>query len=175
MKIDRIIIEGCDGTGKTTIANQLARIYHPRFRIIHVGPPKGKNNVTKYHDAINHYNSLTNEKNVIFDRFMIGECIYGPLKRGYYPYWIRKLEEKIRFNTILIILNASEELVKKRYDGDFITEDEIFFVLNGYRNEFTLSTIEHKMLIDVEKPGSIEFMFLEIKRLLKDENNTNYC
>lgn len=80
-----IIVEGCDGAGKSTFVDQLAtQVYKKmpaeRVRIEHKGPMTT--------DAINEYEGPLEDyypggsDTVLCDRWHIGEFIYGPMLRG---------------------------------------------------------------------------------------------
>lgn len=63
----RMIVDGCDGVGKTTYASRLANIYH--CDVIHMTAKSPKNLRAYLH-------RLRND-NVIFDRFFISEVVYS--------------------------------------------------------------------------------------------------
>ncbi|KKK93931.1 hypothetical protein LCGC14_2687940, partial [marine sediment metagenome] len=75
-----IILEGPDGGGKTELADHFIKAgyaYH------HEGPPPRR----RGWDALAHYGGLLerarrSRRDVVFDRFHLGETIYGPLTRG---------------------------------------------------------------------------------------------
>lgn len=71
-----VIIEGPDGAGKTTLARELCKRYDMAYH--HEGPPPDGANV------LHHYarQLLHAKKQTVFDRFHVGETIYGPLLRG---------------------------------------------------------------------------------------------
>lgn len=72
-----IIIEGSDGSGKTTLAQQLSR--QTGFPIVHQSYPKTEEEkkcmVGMYIQAIKE------NKNAIFDRCWYSEMVYGPILR----------------------------------------------------------------------------------------------
>lgn len=76
MKARHIIIEGPDGTGKTTLAKALCEGAGYAYR--HEGPPPA--GVTAYQ----HYAGILDrlEQPTLLDRFHLGELVYGPLLRG---------------------------------------------------------------------------------------------
>lgn len=72
-----IILEGCDGSGKTTLAKHLVEKYGLEYR--HEGPPPPDVHPLQYYGAIL---DAARGKNVVFDRFALGERVYGPVLRG---------------------------------------------------------------------------------------------
>ena len=75
-----LILEGPDGSGKTTLAQYFADIRG--FQIIHTGKPEpGENLLVSYATVLN--NAILSGKNVVFDRLQLGESIYGPIMRGH--------------------------------------------------------------------------------------------
>ena len=80
-----IVIEGCDGTGKTTFANVLADLIRMRLpqdevRILHYGPPV-RHPLEEYELDLEWYRPGCGT-HLIIDRLHWGEAIYGPLYRG---------------------------------------------------------------------------------------------
>lgn len=74
-----VIIEGPDGAGKTHLAQALANQHGLTYH--HEGPPPAGV------DPLYHYGSLLEEARatragVVFDRFALGERVYGPILRG---------------------------------------------------------------------------------------------
>jgi predicted ATPase len=72
---DLIVLEGCDGAGKTTMADALAA--HHGYAIVHATrTPEGIDLVAKY-SAI-----LARPGPLVLDRSFVSELVYGPLERG---------------------------------------------------------------------------------------------
>lgn len=72
-----IILEGPDGSGKTTLAKQLQARYSLKYH--HEGPPPTDIK------ALDHYGAVLDnlrQENVVIDRFALGERVYGPILRG---------------------------------------------------------------------------------------------
>lgn len=71
-----IILEGPDGSGKTTLAHELVRGHG--FKYKHHGPPQ-KDPLCEYLETLT---QVENEGgNWVVDRFHLGEQVYGPLLR----------------------------------------------------------------------------------------------
>ena len=70
-----VILEGPDGSGKTTLARRFVPL---GYEYRHEGPPP------KGVSAFEHYARLFAEakRPMVFDRFHLGELVYGPLLRG---------------------------------------------------------------------------------------------
>lgn len=70
-----VIIEGPDGSGKTTLAKRLCA--EQGYEYHHEGPPPS-------HAVFEHYARLLVETSspTVFDRLHLGELVYGPLLRG---------------------------------------------------------------------------------------------
>ena len=72
---DLIVIDGYDGTGKTTLARRLAAEHG--YRIWHASlTPDGTDLFARYHAII------TQPQRQALDRSFISELVYGPLERG---------------------------------------------------------------------------------------------
>lgn len=73
-----IIIEGCDGTGKTTLARKLVEMYRGYY--IH---NRRHRDVWPYHIAsLRQAIKMSRLGPVIIDRHWPSECVYGPVYRG---------------------------------------------------------------------------------------------
>lgn len=73
-----IIIEGPDGSGKTTLANQLSR--QTGYKIIHRTRPKTEEDKAIMMDE--YLQAIRSMENMIFDRCWYSEMVYGPVMRG---------------------------------------------------------------------------------------------
>lgn len=76
-----VILEGPDGAGKTHLAQELIR-QNPGLVYHHEGPPPmltGTDGLMRYYGA---QLDAARGHAVVFDRFALGELVYGPLLRG---------------------------------------------------------------------------------------------
>ena len=86
---DFIIVEGPDGVGKTTVAKYLAATYDLYYR--HVGPPEpGTSVFVQYAGHLLPQNLAASAvkprgvpRGMVWDRFYLGERVYGPEVRGF--------------------------------------------------------------------------------------------
>ena len=90
----RIILEGCDGTGKSTVAKILAKKYN--LDIVHMTGQDPKD--------YGFYRQSIRKTNVVFDRNLIGEMIY--------PIVFRRMNELTRAEFRTLIDMARNEGVK---------------------------------------------------------------
>ena len=72
-----IIIEGADGSGKTTLAEQLSK--QTKYPIIHKSNPKTE--MEKLSQMGEYLQMVRSSKNFIFDRCWYSEMAYGPVFR----------------------------------------------------------------------------------------------
>lgn len=108
-----IWIEGCDNTGKTTLAKKLAEAFNLDYT--HCAKPKTDNPFLEYSDMIDSI-----QKNSVFDRGYLGEFVYSNLWRGGCKITPKQFEEldlacHMKFQyTILIHATAPIEVIKDR-------------------------------------------------------------
>lgn len=72
-----IILEGPDGAGKTTLAEQLRTVYDLGYH--HEGPPPNGANPLWYYGGV--LNSFRGNR-MVMDRLALGERVYGPIYRN---------------------------------------------------------------------------------------------
>lgn len=150
-KYKRIILEGCDGSGKSTLGRALAEKlgWSLRDRIVRVGPGQ----VEGAHILD------TQESNMILDRcYFISDMIYEPIATGNKSVfdldrdrWERELEE----DTLIVYVTATETDLIERYrqDGDDIYDiKQILIADQRYHNFFMESKMNH-IKIDTSYSG----------------------
>jgi thymidylate kinase len=70
-----VVLEGCDGVGKSTLAQQLARDLG--FTIVHsTRTPNGVDLAERYQQI------LSRPERLALDRSFVSELVYGPLHHG---------------------------------------------------------------------------------------------
>ena len=145
-----VILEGPDGSGKTTLAKELQERFGLRYH--HEGPPPA-NIPPLYHYArvLEDYRG----SDVVIDRFALGERIYGPIirgKDGLGPEGWKLIRRQIAAAGAIEVLclpdyltvrenwskRSATELLKKtelfnqsyRAYSDFVLDDRNYFVYN---------------------------------------------
>jgi thymidylate kinase len=123
----RIILEGCDGTGKTTLAKKLQERYGIDY--VHVN----RQDPTSYE----FYNQTLSKTDVIWDRHFIGEMIYPTvfkrkpnLRMADFESLLTKARQE---KVVILILTAGEEQLiassKKRPEYEEVVKNLI--TING--------------------------------------------
>lgn len=72
---DIIVLEGCDGTGKTTLAAQLAERHD--YALVHSTRSSAGTDLAAKYRAI-----FASHERLVLDRGYISELVYGPLEHG---------------------------------------------------------------------------------------------
>ena len=113
----RIIIEGADGTGKSTVSNYLKEKYNLEYIHVNGNDP----------NTFEWYMDLLEKNNVIFDRHFIGEMIYPyifdrkcNLSQEQFDILLKKTKE---LNYNIIIMTEKDNVILKRLH-DRLNEDE---------------------------------------------------
>lgn len=70
-----VLLEGCDGSGKTTLADQLAGRYG--FRVVHSARSPDSIDLVQRHRAI-----ISAPGRLALDRSFVSELVYGPIFHG---------------------------------------------------------------------------------------------
>lgn len=167
----KIIIEGCDCVGKTTLIEKLKLKYSQSIVKHFFNPPK---NLTKEEQhnwcKTEYFNELNYSKfpiTMIYDRYYFGEQIYAPKYRNYYPNYINELEEELnKENAYLILLVANISDLHKRFDGKFININDMEEIQKKYNSLFQNSKIKNKYKYSTStyKPEELtEIIYNDIK------------
>ena len=116
---DFIILEGCDGVGKTTLANLLI---HKGYKSLHFDYDPHLSIKEKYQRIL----SKNYGANIVLDRSFISEMVYGPLRRGYSRLSDKDFSELLQMlnkrGGRVVLLDADPETIfdriQKRGDAD---------------------------------------------------------
>lgn len=137
-----IILEGCDKTGKTTLANYLSK---------ELGMPIKKFSApTPTEDPLMNYAAFLVAETTphIIDRFYLSELAYGPVKRGKSSITIvgkRLIEALIKeVDCMAIYCQRDPDHIMADFIKDnetFLTSDDILPILNQYQVELDSSTL----------------------------------
>lgn len=164
-----IIIEGCDGTGKTTLANKLIEDFKFSYNKENKPPYDG----FKYY--IDRATSFKSGDNIILDRFHLGEIVYPSIKKDRTPLDLTKqhLIERalIPQNTLLILGKTSKDFIINTFNtrGEtYVNEDEIDEIVRLFDIHYKESFL-NKIIYDVEKFNYNEIKY-KIEELSKIEN-----
>lgn len=156
-----LLIEGCDGVGKSAVIKELLLTGHFYASIKDSSPPKNKGQGKwRYKMELKLMNKC---RGFIYDRTLLSERVYAPLLRNYYPDYMGKLERKIKRHNYLILMFAKPEIVIQRYDGKVLTPEQILYVLKQYLIEYKKSKYPNKILIDSSEMTPFELSKLIIR------------
>lgn len=165
-----ITFTGQDGTGKTTLVNELVKILN--YKTFHFGPPKNMDDGKKqYYDFLK--NIKDKGENHILDRFHEGEWIYSEIYRGYKGNYMREFEREItkHHNFLYVFVKAEMETIieRTRKRGEDFVKEEHFQIIqdlfNDYMNEQALPFIE----IDTTNSKTSN----DVKRVISAFNKVN--
>lgn len=124
-----IILEGPDGSGKTTLAEKLQK--QTGYQLLHRVQPKTEEDKQRMMDE--YVQVLRTGKNCILDRSWYSEMVYGPIMRDHsvicYPqmYELERLAAK--YGGLIIHCTAPENVLWKRClrrGEDYITDRDTF-------------------------------------------------
>lgn len=139
-----IILEGPDGSGKTTLANQLSR--QTGYPIVHRVKPETEEEKQQMLDE--YVKAIRTNKNIIFDRCWYSEMAYGPVMRDktYISYpGMYELERRLsRVGALLIYCTGSKTMLWdrcKQRGEEYITAWENFSAICD--NFDTIMTVPH--------------------------------
>lgn len=147
-----IVLEGCDGTGKTTLATLLSKLMNAE--IIHCSTHT-PNTYKFFHNLI----EFSKEKNIIADRWCYGQFVYQaeeerPLRdysqKAASEYNLRILEEEmLEAGAKVILVKATPEVIRKRLEArgetliNGLTVEEVSQKFETVKNESMLTWLEY--------------------------------
>ena len=126
-----IIIEGLDGTGKTTLANDLL---NKNYILIN-------NNLTSESPYDKYVNIIkTSDINSVSDRSFVSEMVYGKVLSGTTKLseeeFINLVKLYSEYETKIIYLYASKKILLERRKDDFKDSKVIFHLYQELMDEF---------------------------------------
>lgn len=141
----KIILEGADGTGKTTLAKKLARTYDLSYVNVNRNDP----------NDFNFYYETMKKTKVVYDRHFIGEMIYpsvfkrkGNLEKEDFEWLLEYARDKDV--KILVLHNDPKLDMVHRLDDD--EYDEVITQIMKINEEFIKIAKEYEIpLIDIMK------------------------
>ena len=126
-----IIIEGIDGSGKTTLVNDLLGKNHELVK-------QAFNNESHYNKYVNIIKSSNN--NSVSDRSFISEMVHGKVLTGNTKLSEEEFNNLIKlyskYKTKIIYLYASKEILLKRRKNDINDRKVIFYFYQELMDEF---------------------------------------
>lgn len=136
------ILEGPDGSGKTTLANQLSK--QTGYKVIHRVQPKTDEEKTR---MMNEYvRTIRTRKNMIFDRSWYSEMVYGPVMRDAsvigYPQMYDIERQLMKAGAMIIYCTDSTEALWSRCQerGEDYIKDKATFnkICDGFDQLFSV-------------------------------------
>jgi thymidylate kinase len=152
-----IVLEGCDGAGKTTVADALVSVYG--YTSIHCGrTPDDTDLVGRYREI------LARSGRLVLDRSFLSELVYGPLYHGRSRLSITDATNLAlavaERDGVLVHLTGQPEKIATRLqsrDGWSPSLSEIRELLDSYANIFAaLAGVAPIITTDPSKWASIE-------------------
>jgi thymidylate kinase len=144
-----VVLEGCDGAGKTTLAAHLTQAHG--FTVVHsIRTPDHLDLAGRYRDL------LQQPVRLVLDRCFISELVYGPLRRGRSRLtWVQAFdlaEAVAARNGVFLHLTAPPAVIHARLiQRDGTAEDlaEVTALVAAYHRAFeTLSSYAPVLTID---------------------------
>ena len=169
-----IIVEGPDGCGKSTLIKQLLhRIPKLEFGEHSPGPPKS---AEEYLARAAKWLIKPQEKtrNIILDRFLFSEQVYGPVLRGKLIITQKEmdiLEAKLLEHDPLIIYCRRPPHKLHLNDKDHISgvSEKISQLVRQYDKIFSTWTIPKRLVVyDYEQVGLLSDVILEVMNYLEE-------
>lgn len=145
------IIEGIDGSGKTTLAKRLIRRQSMRYE--HHGQPRA-HPLIEYGIELEGYAPGTGE-DVVCDRHYLGELVYGPVYRGktnLTPVMLAYLETYLKAKgAVLVLMDNDLATLRQRHKDtgeSFLKDKDVELIRDMFENEFKRSRLTKTRLTD---------------------------
>lgn len=135
---DVIVLDGCDGTGKTTLARAL-RDQHGCLLVHSARTPDGADLAARYRQL------LATPGRIVLDRSFISELVYGPLFHGRSRISPSAAADLARQTAgrrgVLVHLTGDPDVIASRLrarDGHVPPVGQIRAIIDGFRRAFGL-------------------------------------
>ena len=131
-----IVIDGCDGTGKTTLAKAICDKFNGHY--LH-NTYRWPSKMPLYHTAALHYAlKLAREKLVVIDRLWMSEAIYAAAYRGGtpWPHMGRLMDRMVRRFAGLYILTQSPDGHREKFQQLKTEREEMYDDVEQVRASF---------------------------------------
>ena len=151
-KNNKVILIGCDGVGKTTLAELISKEFDYKYI---KASAKDSDNKIEYANKV--LDSITDNK-VLFDRFYFpDDLIYSKLIAGtendlVFDDWIPVIKRLNQMGFVIVYLTQDFELIKKRFierGDEFITVDQLELINSMYTDIMELVK-EHATVIHID-------------------------
>ena len=176
-----IIIEGPDNTGKNTIINEILE-KSEISKVIHCGKPKKSDDVlNEQYITFSKFATIAiidylgnSEDSIIFNRYHIGEYVYGQLYRGEESEKILEMINKVEKQILskipqddiyyVQLLSTSSKLLQKNDDNKSLSNAKLELIEKEqelFKIAFEKSIFKNKHIIYINKENSDEFRIRE--------------
>jgi len=171
-----LVLEGCDGTGKTTLADALTALYG--VERLHVGPPQPDRS-----PLAEHLDYLERYPRALFERFHLGGFVYGAIFRphqrkemgDWHAFDWGWLEGEMQGRSLLVLCDPGWDRVEDewgRRQGRFVGYREyekdvqtVRSVYDRFRLAYERSFLE-KTTYDWTREGEWERLTQQVKTTL---------
>jgi thymidylate kinase len=145
-----VVLEGCDGTGKTTLATALATKHG--YTVMHFGRTPGTIDLAERYRSV-----LSRPGRIVLDRSFISELVYGPLRYGRSRLSVTAAAELAlqvadRRGVLIHLTGRPDEIAARLQarDGYAPTPEQVAAVINAYQDVFyALAGIAPIITVDV--------------------------
>jgi len=169
----RVIVEGCDGVGKSTLIYKLSKFFNEM--------PVGKGSsfeqsTTNNETLFKGFMDKANARHIIWDRYIHSNLVYADL---YDDFAIinreqtKQIEDKIRYNSKVIYLHGSPELIKQRLlerGDEYVDQEKVEAILEKYETVIDNSSLD-VFKIDVTGKDEEQVFNEVLKKVFNYERN----
>lgn len=146
-----IIIEGCDKTGKSTLADKIAK--HTGYKLVHLGVPKDK----QHFEYLNGLLDEHKDTGVVFDRFHWGDPVYAGITNDgqvLNQNQFSRIESRlVSLGAIIIYCYDNEQFIAERFasDKEELIDPEYIPIITGRYDKLLDKTMIPTYLHNQEK------------------------